>query len=192
MKIKYFSSHTHFLFLIFVWLIMIRCYGALTLFNSESSQLITKLEEVYLDNIAYFSVDDFANKNQIRVYENMPLGKKVLYFSKKSLKITANSPFLSFGNRIVKMSHSAVIVDGNLYVPVYSFLNILHDELYPKISYSIEPDKYRKILVLKSEDKETRYRQKKEEPKAQLPPGYQVKLKSIKYEKKNNGLVIRI
>lgn len=188
---KLVNTSKNYLILLILFIFVIRGYGALTIINPESSQLITKLEEVYLDKTAYFSIDNYAQKNQIRIYENEPLGKKVIYFPQQNLKITAGSPFLSFGNNIKKMTAPAVIADGNIYVPVHSFLTILKEEVYSRLSFSIDVDKDRKVFVKKGTEKESYVRQETTS-KEDIPPGYKVKLKAIEYEQKKNGLVIRI
>lgn len=192
MKKHYFPSHIYFIIFLLIWGVSIQGFSALTIINPESSQLITKLEEVYFDNTAYFSIDTYAKKNQIRIYENKALGKKVLYFSQKNIKVTASSPFLSIGNKIKKMVAPALMANGFIYVPAHSFLNILQEEVYSRLTFSIESEKEQKVLALKSG--RTRYTRKQPSSSSRdrVPPGYQVKLKSISYEKKNNGLVIRI
>ncbi|MCF7886425.1 MAG: N-acetylmuramoyl-L-alanine amidase [Candidatus Marinimicrobia bacterium] len=192
MKNKKTLYRNKFLYCLISFLLITRGFGALTIINPESSQLITKLEEVYFDNVAYFSIDDFAQLNKIRVYENQPLGKKVLYFSHKNLKITGGSPYLSFGKINKKMTHSAIIIDNQIYVPVHSFLTILKNEVYSQLRYSIEKEKYRKEVVLKKGTAEEQVASRETTPSRQIPPGYKVRLKSLSYEKKNNGVVIRI
>lgn len=186
----YISIKTYLAF-VFIFAFVVSGHSTVTIINPETSQLITKLQEVYLDNTAYFSVDAFAKKNQIRVYENNPLGKKVLYFPKKHLKITAGSPYLSFGKQIQKMTSSALLVGNQLYVPVYSFLSILKEKVYSQLSYSLEDSGSKKQIVLSGSPAAVTARTKTELSKG-VPPGYDVNLKNIHYEHKKNGLVIRI
>jgi len=167
--------------------------ASLTITNPNRKSVVTKLEVAYFDNAPYFCLEDYISKNHFRTYSRTELGKKVIYFKREHIKITGNSPFITIGPDVYKMTHSTIIVQNKLYVPLYSFLAILEQEIFPRLKFKFKPEDSQKRIVAKGKKRNLpSLTEKILNNSPQDYDGSPAYLKSISYDEKKNGLEIRI
>jgi len=134
--VKIFRPYIYFL------LFLVNCHNLLAdqlVIQSPRPKTGTSISVLYFDNCAYFSVKDFAQALGLRTYNNPETGKIVLYFSGKSVKITAHSAFIMLDARILQMSQPAILVNRDeIFVPMYSFLDLMKRYVIPKLQYYLD------------------------------------------------------
>jgi len=161
------------------------CLAGLRIINPHLDKTVVNLKVVYFENKAYFSTRELAEQYNVRTYYRKETGKIVIYFKEAHIKVTANNTYCMFGMKMKHMLFPALQVKGDIYVPVYSFLNILKSDVYPRMKYILSPDQKRYVIA-KYQDGIVEEKEFKPEPEKVLI------ISKIKYEEKKNGLVVRI
>ncbi|HQE96275.1 MAG TPA: stalk domain-containing protein, partial [Candidatus Marinimicrobia bacterium] len=127
---------------IYFLLFLVNCHNLLAdqlVIQSPHPQAGTEISIIYFNDCAYFSTKDFAQALGLRTYNNPETGKIVLYFSGKSVKITAHSAFVMLDTRILQMSQPAILVNRDeIFVPLYSFLDLMKRYVIPKFQYHLD------------------------------------------------------
>ncbi len=144
------------------------------------------IETVYFDKTPYFSAHKIAEIYKIRIYNKKSTGKYVFYFQNVQIKITSNSSYLMVGTKIKHMASPAVQVGNEIYVPVYSFLNILKDNVYSGLKYSLVNDDVKNIFAIKEKIKPIQIQPNK------TIDDQRVRIFDIDYDERKNGLSIII
>ncbi|HRS51098.1 MAG TPA: N-acetylmuramoyl-L-alanine amidase [Candidatus Marinimicrobia bacterium] len=172
---------------IFILLFLVTCHNLLAdqlVIKSPRPKAGADIPILYFDNCAYFSVKDFAQALGLRTYNNPETGKTVLFFPNKTVKVTAHSAFIMLDTRILQMSQPAILVNrDDIFVPLYSFLNLLKQYVIPKLQYDLtKSPSARELGAIQtpSEPTVTTFGTK---------PGI---ISDIQFEERGNGLTMKI
>ncbi len=137
----------------------------------------------------YFCAQDFARALSIRSYYRQENGKLVLFFPKTMVKLAVNCSFIMLDNRLVQMPLSALLVNRDVFVPLFAFMEVIRtNELLPDLQYRIVTGGT-DYLVQAVEPPTA------ESPGATLPKhriSSSITLSEVTYEEKQNGLTIKL
>lgn len=89
--------------------------------------------------VKYISLDAFAKTAGFRTYYRPDNGKVLLFLPNRILKFTVNSSFVVMGNKTLNLREKALLVGEEIYVPLESFLRILHDVSFRRLIYRVIP-----------------------------------------------------
>jgi N-acetylmuramoyl-L-alanine amidase len=166
---------------------------SLYLIYPEPQNENVNIKIVYLDQIPYLSLLDFARAYNLNTYYKKETGKMVLYFPRNSVKVTINSTYIMVDSEVKHIPHPPILVDGDIFVPAFSFLTLLKQSILPTLEFSILQDKEGPLFIeLISEDS---YVTPMREQGDKIPiseSAAKINLTGIQYEEKKNGLVIKI
>ncbi len=150
-----------------------------------------------LEKFPYVAVHDLADALDLRTYYSEKAPKAILYFGDLEVKVTAMNPFVTVGNRIVQMPMEARYANGDIFVPLNFFLNIIEPLYNGEIR--ILPGKPQPVADVKKVAAEpqpapkeetphrTRAKNDKDRHDALLP-----NILGVQVDRKANGLLIRI
>lgn len=141
----------------------------------------------------YMSVVDLAKAYKVQTYYSKETGKIVLFFPGEKIKISSTSTFVMIGSKMKHMPQPALIIDKDVFVPVYPFMSLLKELVIPTLQFTIS-NKGKKYTLEESQDgniysksvSRISYRERFLEKKGI------VNLTNIQYEEKKNGLSIKI
>jgi N-acetylmuramoyl-L-alanine amidase len=129
----------------------------------------TEDELKVLDNtpVVYCSVKDLARVLSTTIYENIEREKLVLYLGEHRVKISAGTSFLVIDDIVYQIPSTAIIVEGDIYLPTNALFQILHDTVMPSVSYIVEKNE---IVI--------------------IPTEYNIQ--AIQVDEKANGTIVRV
>ncbi len=144
-------------------------------------------------NTPYMSVTDLAKSYKVRTYYRKETGKIVLFFPGEKIKVSAASTFVVIGSKMMHMPQPALLVDKEIFVPVYPFMSLLKESVIPTLQFTIS-DKGKEYTFREYKDSSifsrsipgSSYR------KEFLKKTGVINLTGIQYKEKKNGLSIKI
>lgn len=144
--------------------------------------------------VHYVNLDDLANALNLQTYHSNRLRKATLYVGALEIKISALNPFVVIGDRTVQMPIEARYADGNMYVPMPYFLQIIE----PYYSGSVRLTSFNAngkpssaaAALLAANDDDTPPIDVAPPPPVKVVPSFN--LLNIDVEEKANGTLIRI
>ncbi|MBT4635798.1 MAG: hypothetical protein HOB99_04245 [Candidatus Marinimicrobia bacterium] len=81
------------------------------------------------------SAKELAHALSLKVYENSDRGKIVIYIAGRRVKLSRSSSFVLVDEQIFQMPSYAQFGEGDLYIPIEPFINIMRATALPGISY---------------------------------------------------------
>ncbi len=129
----------------------------------------TEDELKVLDNtpVVYCSVKDLARVLSTTIYENIEREKLVLYLGEHRVKISAGTSFLVIDDIVYQIPSTAIIVEGDIYLPTNALFQILQNTVLPSVSYIVEKNE---IVI--------------------IPTEYNIQ--AIQVDEKANGTIVRV
>ncbi|MFC1536061.1 N-acetylmuramoyl-L-alanine amidase [Candidatus Neomarinimicrobiota bacterium] len=129
----------------------------------------TEDELKVLDNtpVVYCSVKDLARVLSTTIYENIEREKLVLYLGEHRVKISAGTSFIVIDDIVYQIPSTAIIVEGDIYLPTNALFQILHNTVLPSVSYIVEKNE---IVI--------------------IPTEYNIQ--AIQVDEKANGTIVRV
>lgn len=92
----------------------------------------------------YISTNDFVQVLTARIFMNPARSKLVIYFGGHRIKVSANSSFIVIDDQVYQMPSHALFDGQDIYLPMRSFLSILHRRAAPGILY----DDVRGVIIV--------------------------------------------
>ena len=175
------------LLLSFLTILCIPLYAkSLRIESPQPEQLHAPFHLVYLNEAPYFSAEELARAYQVRTYSRKETGKIVLFFPIEKIKITASSTYIMVGTRVRHMPMKAVLISNQMYVPLYPFMEILKEEIYPELRFSILESGTEYVL------RDSQFGPVRSRLPFQSIAGRELNIIGIDFEEKKNGLLVKL
>ncbi len=157
------------------------------------------LPAIYIPNLEKFpfiGIQDLADVLDVRTYYSEKARKVILYFNNIEVKVTAMNPFVMVGNKIIQLPIEPRYANGDIYVPMPIFLNVVKPLFQGTIRLVTEEEKVTVAPEVTQKEPQpvdvTPPAPAKPEPKPAKAIKKQPNLQGVQIDEKTNGTLIRI